>query len=194
MDQQQSQLEQIEPNTPAKIKSLSSNVAHLRLSPASRAALDEYRKYMEAKVVTYRIIDPNSKTLIALRSGVIVTAPASLKLIKGPRTLNRDYIVAQKRKIAETEAKKLEKARLKAERAAEKESRQKNLESQIVTASKRKRAPKKATPKTPILIEEDVPLEEGDECDHENLARELEFLEIMGGMYIHAVPRLSIEF
>ena len=79
------------------------------MTPHSHSVVQEPLTYLENKVIQYRVIEPNSLGVKQLRSNKEVK-PRSQKQIKGPRTLDRAYIEAEKARIAAAEVLEVEKA------------------------------------------------------------------------------------
>ena len=85
------------------------------MTPHSHSVVQEPLTYLENKVIQYRVIEPNSLGVKQLRSNKEVK-PRSQKQIKGPRTLDRAYIEAEKARIAAAEV-------LEAEKVAKRDAR-----------------------------------------------------------------------
>ena len=79
------------------------------MTPHSRSVAQESLTYLECKVSQYRVSELNSLGVKQLRSNKEVK-PRSQKQIKGPRTLDRTYIEAEKARIAAAEILGAEKA------------------------------------------------------------------------------------
>ena len=79
------------------------------MTPHSRAVIQESLDYLETKVVKYRVIQPNTHGVKELQSSTQVKLRPQ-KHIKGPQTLDREYIEQEKARIVAAETRDVEKA------------------------------------------------------------------------------------
>ena len=107
------------PGTSVKVASLRKKVQELSLTPQARRTVQEYGTYVESKLLFHRTVQANTVGLKILRSGKQV-ASRSTKRIKGPRVLDRAYVVHEQARIAAKGVEDAEKAERAAVRVAKK--------------------------------------------------------------------------